>query len=486
MLLPLICSGDWILISGEYTGDWRVELTSEIKSRKKNTVIILDYFEPYDFSNIYNSQQAILLDTQSKGNFSETVIKKPQSSLKRLLIRMDDDHFFMNRSYRVKTYLSLENLLINLPYPFSGNLTREQKENLVLHQNVSFLRETIGTLTEKEDKTTDVILKIYSWIRNHIQLVNDSRYFSIPKILKRRQANLQGMLDLWVHSLRLSGIPSRIVHGYSLPGVFQVKTQNMEISCLYPRGEYHWLEVFLEGIGWFPIDPFANTFFFIPPNLVRKTSATYYNGNLDQIYVYPRKPADLVFNSTIFSEKEIQDKSFKVTQAIPNNDLLLSPPTVFEEVPEKKDYYVSRYLPRDYNLYGNPLKIDVEVTPDGALTQKTVFHSPKRINHVEIPLYFLELTRVGKVWVELENKGKSYRSRVLSSQLDKLHSRYRIMRFTFPDAPVIEGETRITLKIKNLATVFWYGVIGNPIGDKLDTFRKKEFYLHVDLCYEID
>jgi hypothetical protein len=51
----------------------------------------------------------------------------------------------------------------------------------------------------------------------------------------------------------------------------------------------------------------------------------------------------------------------------------------------------------------------------------------------------------------------------------------------------LQGDIEISLKIKNLSAVFWYAVIGNPIGDKNDTWRnQKTNVLHLDLTYQLN
>lgn len=460
-------------------------MTSEIYSKKKYTVIIMDYFEPFNYSNLYNSQQIIPLKAHSKGVFSLNKLYGQEKRLKRYLIRLKYGSFFLNNSYRMKTLLNTKNLHLSTKYPFS---VHSKIRNRYLHnyyRNVPQpLKATVKKLIKNKRLASDVILSIYNWIKNNIELDLHSRRFYLEEIIYSKKANLQGMIDLWVHMLRLSGIPARVVHGYSLASTVSYRYGKKRISCIYPRSYYHWIEVFLEGSGWFPIDPFANTLFFVPTNLIRKSTSSFFRQSQDRIFVYPLKPKDLIFRNNIFSQKEPKEKVLQIRQSINSEDYLFSPIISFSKAPHKKNNFTSSFIPKDLNLYNNPLKINMEVTPRKPLTQKLYFKRGRSISSITIPIYMLERSRIGKIWIEVRKNGKIYKSYPVNPGFQRKQE-YRLLKFRFPKSLWLSKKVEITLKIKDLAAVFWYAVIGNPIGDKNDTYQRRDQFLHIDMCYKL-
>ncbi len=483
---PLLLSGNWLMISGKYDSEWRVEVISEVKSKKKGLYILLDYFEPADYSNIFNSQQIFPLTKNFKGSkYKVTNMTSYENQLRRVFFRMQKNNFFMNKSYKIKTSLNLENFFIHSNYPLKIKSKHlhyylKNKKSLVL------IKKKVLGLIKNKKKTVDVIIELYNWIKNSIQLMIDDKKYSIQNILKYKKANIQGMIDLWVYSLRIAKIPTRVIHGYSLPANIKVELGGKQITSVYPRGYYHWLEIFVPGTGWLPIDPFANNLFFIPENLIRKTTSTYFKHNQDRVFIYPKKPKKIDVNFNIFSEKERDERKLKLETGLPNTDYVFSPPFSSSVKPKKNSNFILNFMPKLVGLYNNPLKIDMGVTTKEALTQKIHFNSKKNVHSVTLPLYFLEFLRNGYIWVELESNGKKYNSKRVNTRYKKVDLKYRFVEFKFPKNLNLIGDVTITLKVKNLAAIFWYGIIGNHIGNKNDSYRKKGHYIHLDLCYKIN
>ena len=152
-----------------------------------------------------------------------------------------------------------------------------------------------------------MVFCIASWINQNFYFINKSPPLKNIELKNIDLINItqEGFLDLWVYALRTAGIPARIVHGYSLPATFWVEKDEEKVQYFYPRGDYHWIEIFVGRTGWLPIDPFAGTFFFIPQTLIRKTDAPFFK--IPRPYfVYP-KPKIFFFASNIF-RKEMEEK----------------------------------------------------------------------------------------------------------------------------------------------------------------------------------
>lgn len=476
----------WFFIGGKYQENWRVEITSEIRTSTKNIVAFVDFFEPTDFSNAFNTQQITFLTSNVRGEIlsSENMTTLPELILRRFLVKFDKrDSFFINKSYKIKTILNFDNFSVDFPYSFSKEPLQQQQFLKLPYSIPPELRHKVIELVKEKKNIPSVIVAIYNWIKS-FELLLFEEPMSIEESLRRKQLNISNTIDLWLYALRIAKIPCRVVHGYSLPLSLSFEHLQEKYSLIYPRGIYHWIEIFIEGIGWMPIDVFADTLFFIPQNLIRKSFSLYYKSNQDKIYVYPQKPQDMVFYQSIFSEKEMEEKKLKIETVMESNAFLLSLPFVSDTIPiQENNYYVS-FMPQKKSLYSGPLKIDFEVGEDNPLTQKIFFAQSKKFSSVVLPLYFLEINKFAEIWVEVTVGDKVYKSSVTDSHIGKQDMEYLFVPFHFSQEIELKGEVYLTLKAKNVSVVLWYGVIGNPIGDKKDTFRNPRQYLHADMCYE--
>lgn len=476
----------WFFIQGQYNSDWQVEATTEIHSPSE-VFIIYHFYVPQSYSNVFNSQQITAGPMGLKGaNITSGQISFTDNLLKRLYIPLKGSSFFMNKSYNIKTQINLDAFLFATPFPLT-NLPQHAAFYTWQKEIPPLMRSQIQDLVKGKTRLADAVLSILTWVKNHTILLVNKKKYSLSTTLRHGASNLASFLDFLAAALRSAGIPARIVHGYSLPTTLTMQGSGNDITCLYPRGDYHWVEFFAPDTGWLPLDPFANFYFFTPQNLIRKTTAFYFKDNLDKLFIYPEKPKNLVYSPNIFSEKGREEKKLQPVAGIPASDYAFSPPLSGQLALERKEVFLSSYLPKTLGLYNNPLKLDMETTEKEILTQRIHLTKPQKISSVSLPLYFLEVTKFGRFWVELTHNGKTYSTQILPTTHDRVNLAYKIYSFRFTEPLVLQGDVEISLKIKNLSAVFWYAVIGNPIGDKNDTWRnQKKNVLHLDLTYQLN
>lgn len=486
LIIPLNLFPEWFLVNGKYNEEWRVEVTSEIKTKNHNIVTILDFFDPINYSNMMNAQEITALSSTIKGEkYVLNKIISEDSELNRFIIKfLDKDYFFINKSYKIKTQLSLNYSSYDSFYQPKNN---PENPFLRFYEDIpeEFIK-TIEELVKNKKKNSDVVLSIYSWIKNYFIFSLKTESSAIKEVYKKKEANLEEILNIWIYALRVAKIPARIIHGYSLPFSLILKENKNKFIFTYPHGLYHWIEFYFDGIGWIPLDPFNDTLFFVPHNLIRKTNSFYFNSNQDKIYVYPKYPKDMSFSHSVFSEKTKSEEKLTIQAVLGSENLLITPPLVSEEKPTKKNVFFNEFFPSEFGVFSNPLKIDMEVTEKEPLSQKLYFEKTKKGYSVTLPLYFLEINQFGEFWLELQVQGKTYKSFSLKPNFSRISIEYTPVTFVFPELIHFKDEVILTLKVKNISAVFWYGVIGNPTGDSHDTFKSENEYYHVDMCYKFN
>jgi hypothetical protein len=479
--------GQIYLLSGKQEDVYRVEMLYEIKTAFKQLVALLDIFEPINFSNGLNSQQIILTESHHKGDsFQETKLTGKDNILRRLVVQLNYGGLFLSFNYKVTSQLNLEYFHDTNTYPMiTQNLeAQEYLKGITLPNDI---KTTLRSKLNEVKTQNDAVIIVLNILKNNYHLAMDSKKSAFNKELgQRRLVSFSEYLDVFVSLLRFAQLPARVVHANSLLSSYVLERDKQKLLLFYPRGEYHYAEIHVEGLGWLPIDPFANTLYFVPTNIIRKAVSKRYKDDLERIFVYPKKPVDLVFNKSIFAEKMNPEISFKTEERIPGDDFLFMPATGTREKLLKELLPLSRFMPEELGLYDNPLKIDMEITEELPVTQTIRIINPKTVSSITLPLFFLYVIRDAKLQLEVKSGGKTYQSIPVNAFVSKVDLNYRLVTFNFKKSITLQDQAELTLKIKNMPAIFWYAILGNPMGDHLDTRRKDGYVIHADLCYKLD
>jgi len=441
------------------------ELIYEIRTLKPLHILI-DYYEPITYSNFYNSQEVKEENSIIKGDYTVSLIKSDNYKLHRILTKMARNSFFMNKSYNITSLLDLTNFF----------LTENIEIDLKKYFRQKYFKDISVISSVLEDKSIiSRIINTLLAVKKNFRLEEYSDY------------EISNFLNTLVDAYKMQKIDARIVHGYSIPSSYRLKTENIYLKVIYPMGSYHWIEIFLPNLGWLPIDPFLNIFFFTLPNLIRKSYGEYFSDNLDMIFIYPKKPDYIFKKETLFSEDADISENLNAQKVSDISNYVITGPIQISKITDFKNItYKKFFLPKRLGLFDNDLKIDMEITKDKNYSQIIFLENKTYINKVILPIYFLELTKIGKIWVEVENKGKTYRTEILSTPYTDLNNEYKLYYFNFSSPIEVEGRTVFSLKIANISAVFWYAIIGNIIGDKDDTVSNNGEIINIDFSIYVE
>jgi len=107
------------------------------------------------------------------------------------------------------------------------------------------LRETAGRLVEGARTEREKVERIHDFILAKVRYIRDGRWDPAEQVLRQGHGSCSEYNYLLSGLLRLAGLPTRYVGGSSRASGALPAT-----DLVYHR----WTEVFLEGVGWFPVD----------------------------------------------------------------------------------------------------------------------------------------------------------------------------------------------------------------------------------------
>ena len=124
-------------------------------------------------------------------------------------------------------------------------------------------RLTGGASTEYE-----AVQRIVGHVVDNLRYVNPPEKFDALYSLETGKGNCQNYSHLCAALLRASGIPARIVNGYTLGKPYSVQEGRSIYTFKSADGRHSWIEVWFPDLGWVPFDA-QKTSFFVANRFIR-------------------------------------------------------------------------------------------------------------------------------------------------------------------------------------------------------------------------
>lgn len=96
------------------------------------------------------------------------------------------------------------------------------------------------------------VRRIHDYVTDHLEYERDHRWDAADRVLTRGRGSCSEYAYLMIALCRLNGIPARYAGGTRIQNVRD------HTSPYIDRVFHRWVEVYLPGIGWYPIDPTEN------------------------------------------------------------------------------------------------------------------------------------------------------------------------------------------------------------------------------------
>jgi transglutaminase-like putative cysteine protease len=149
---------------------------------------------------------------------------------------------------------------IVLPWMVKGEIPQEIIENYTADEdkyqiNHPLIQNIVNDITANTDHLLIKSIKLYNYIKNHLEYILDDRWDDAPTVLLRGNGSCSEYCFAYIALLRAAGIPARYVGGTVL------KTDDMP----YVDSVFHRIvEIYLPYYGWIPVDPTWGDYMKIP------------------------------------------------------------------------------------------------------------------------------------------------------------------------------------------------------------------------------
>ena len=156
--------------------------------------------------------------------------------------------------------LPLDRIPFPIPEPPEDVLPYLQPTRLV-QSDAEAVVQLSRRLTAGAQNANQAVEALLMWIVHHIRYVLNPPAFDALATLKQRSGNCQNFSHLAAALCRAAGIPTRIVNGFTADLPYQVEGDSSSFQFQMARGRHAWIEVYLPGGGWIPLDAQQSKFF---------------------------------------------------------------------------------------------------------------------------------------------------------------------------------------------------------------------------------
>ncbi|MFW5488562.1 MAG: transglutaminase domain-containing protein [Desulfovibrio sp.] len=132
----------------------------------------------------------------------------------------------------------------------------------------SRIKALAARLTAGADTEYDAVQKIVGHVVDHLRYVSLPKKYDAVYSMGSGKGNCQNFSHLSAALLRASGIPARIVNGYTLARPYSVQEGRSIYTFKSADGRHSWIEVWFPDLGWVPFDA-QKTSFFVANRFIR-------------------------------------------------------------------------------------------------------------------------------------------------------------------------------------------------------------------------
>ncbi len=193
------------------------------------------------------------------------------------------------------------------------------REDALVPANNKTIRDVTRSIVGRETNPYIKAKKLYDYLIRRLEYVNFSESDTVLDSLTNRKGDAFEYAVLFTALARNAGVPSRPVAGIIVYGDKQ--TVN-----------HWWSEIYINGIGWIPVDPAMGDNMSLSDLPVRESNSDYYFGNIGSQHI-------------VFSRGNIDLKKINPDGNIKRKERFYSFQDIYEESSESVDSYRAVWSP---------------------------------------------------------------------------------------------------------------------------------------------
>lgn len=524
--------GENYVVKGEMGSLIRYQLNQQLTVQEGVSKLFLSFVVPHSFDSPTYFQRIEGFDiafsprpeenkreTDARGNESISVAwKRPPRvvDVKMSFLATSDTH--------------LKTLETAAPFPLAsipGDVEPYLKSTAQVQADHPEIRRLARELTQGVTTEYDAVQRILTWVVDHLRYVNPPQQYDAIYALESGKGNCQNFSHLSAALMRASGIPVRIVNGYTLDRPYSVARKEGALTFKMGKGRHSWIEVWFPDLRWAPFDP-QRTVLFVSNRFIRvevgvdneetvkdglvrwsRPAGTEASPTLqesmdaafdrDQVQLLGEKQAYGPKNILLTPEVRAQFKKVEVAPPPPPPPVIPPPekeklrftvPFLFGnlEFPEDVDFAFPRGPAEtagkgQFRMTRNFLVETAEYVTSKLIQYAQVFVLDKPVKLEQIGLALHKFGGDGQMWIELLNDKDSRPGAVIHTSdfvdLSRISSRpgYRWVDFDFRgEGPeLMPGAYWIALGYTGSPIVNWFYTYGKPVGPVEGTRYKDVF-----------
>lgn len=276
LFIPAISCANTFFLNGEIFSDIDMEITKEIKLPKgiKNFSVYIGHIN--SFSSPTFSQQISSYNNKYSATPSLIEDKVDENGNTYVIARWENppDKLQIDTSFKVKSKVAFSDLKGRSPFPmgnFPPEIKRYLSDSQYAQKNDPSIVSLSKKLTEGAKTQYDAVTNVLNYVVDNMKYTLEPPQYDALYSLKTGTGNCQNFSNLSVALLRASGIPSRVVIGFTVKNNWRVKhihegsTRTLSLA----DGRHAWFEVYFPDVGWVEYDA-QQTLTFVSTRYIRQ------------------------------------------------------------------------------------------------------------------------------------------------------------------------------------------------------------------------
>ncbi|MBI3813826.1 MAG: transglutaminase domain-containing protein [Nitrospinae bacterium] len=276
LLIPCISFANTFYLDGEIFSDINMEIAKEIKIPRgiKSFSVYIGNIQSFS-SPTFNQQ---ILSFNSKYSTAPTNIedKIDENGNRFSIARWENPPSELNiaTSFKVKSKVAFSDLKSKSSFPV-GNISPDVRKYLsdsqYAQKNDPAIASLSKKLTEGAKTQYDAVTNVLNWVVDNMKYTLEPPQYDALYSLKTGTGNCQNFSNLSAALLRASGIPSRVVIGFTVKNNWKVRhiKEGSTRTLSLADGRHAWFEVYYPDIGWVEYDA-QQTLTFVSTRYIRQ------------------------------------------------------------------------------------------------------------------------------------------------------------------------------------------------------------------------